>query len=302
MKNKFKSPSRAFVLAALATLAGTAHACSVCIAHALGSAIHAIGSQTLPKGVTIVGVTYETFNKSQAGEIPGTAESHHQTQLDFQAIHGLTDNIMLQLDVPYVYKSLAATGEDRVNTKGLGDITLGATYQAKPNVNDKVLLAFTADVKFATGADNLKDGLGDRLEEHAQIGTGSTDATLGVLATAEAEGGLAFAGLSYRFNGRNSHDYHYGDALFYNLGYSHRLPNASSIVLEFNGRFAKKDNDAGVIDDNSGGHLAYLSLSYRKSLGKDFGFVGTYQIPVLRNLNGSQSESGMLTLGVFKKL
>jgi hypothetical protein len=295
--------NRTIALAALVGMANSSFACSVCIAHALGSAIHAIGSQTLPKGATIVGVTYSSFSKSQAGNVVGTTESHRQTQMDFDVMHGISDSWMLRLSMPYVYKSLVATGEDPVNTNGFGDISVGATYQLKPRDRDKVLLAFTSDVKLATGANNLKDSLGARMDEHTQLGTGSTDYALGAIATTELANGMAFAGLQFRVNGANSTGYRYGNALFYNLGYSHRIDPKRSFVLELNGRYASKDKlEDGSHDDNTGGHFGYLSASYRQSLDENMGVVGTYQIPIIRNLNGTQSESGLLTIGIFRKI
>jgi hypothetical protein len=295
--------NRLLVGCAFVGVAGSSHACSVCIAHALGSAIHAIGSQTLPKGATIVGIAYTSFSKSQAGDTPGTSESHRQTQMDIDVMHGLSDSCMLRLSMPYVYKGLAATGTDTINTNGPGDISLGATFQVKPRANDKVLLAFAGDVKFATGANNLKDSLGARMDEHTQLGTGSTDFALGAVATSELAGGMAFAGLQYRMNSANSSGYRYGNVVFYNLGYSHRIDGKRSVVLELNGRFACKDKmEDGTLDDNSGGHFGYLSTSYRQSLGENIGIIGTYQIPIIRRLNGTQSESGLLTIGIFKKV
>lgn len=295
---------RILMISAFAVAAASANACSVCIAHALGSAIHSIGAQTLHKGGTVVGISFTTFNKSQDGEEPDTTESHRQSEYDIRFLHGLNEQWMLRADVPYIFKRLSMTDEEPTDTKGLGDITLGATYQVKPRVGDKVLFAATFDLKLPTGANNLKDGDGERLEEHSQIGTGSTDFSIGVLATSELKSGnLVFGGLRARFNGENGEGYRYGNVLFYNLGYSHKLSEKGSIVFELNGRIASKDKpEGGGSDENSGGHFGYLSLSYRQSYGKDLGFVGTYQIPVIRSLNGSQSESGLLTIGVFKKL
>lgn len=280
-----------------------AQACSVCIAHAFGAAIHAVGSQTLHKGSTVVGISYSAFSKSQAGEDPGSRESHHQSEISLDVLHGLNDQWMLRANLPYVFKSLEETGEEKVETRGLGDITVGATYQVKPKPNDRVLLAATADLKLPTGK-NSEAREGERLEEHSQVGTGSTDFSLGLLATMEDRGrGLWFAGLRGRWNGKNGDGYRYGNALFYNVGYSRTLTPESSLVFELNGRFAGKDHTGdGDVDENSGGHFGYLSLSYRRQVGREFGFVASYQIPVVRRLNGTQTETGLLHIGVFRKV
>ena len=293
----------ALVLAALLATSAT-QACSVCIAHAFGAGIHAIGSQTLHKGATVVGISYTTFSKSQAGEDPGTTESHDQHEIGLDVLHSLNDQLMLRANVPYVVKQLSMTGEEDINMRGLGDITLGAKYQFKPRPADKVLLSASFDLKLPTGQNNLKDAVGDRLEEHSQLGTGSTDFSLGLVATMEDPGkGLWFAGLRGRWNGKNKEDYRYGNALFYNIGYSKTLDPGAAVIFELNGRFAGKDRtESGEKDENSGGHFGYLSLSYRRDIGKELGFVAAYQIPVFRRLNGSQSESGLLTIGFFRKV
>lgn len=289
--------------ATLLSIAGSAGACSVCIAHAIGAAVHAIGAQTLARGSTVVGVDFASFSKSQAGETSGTEESHWQGEYSLHIGHGLSDSTMLRLDIPYVAKRLSMTGEETMKTQGLGDIQIGLTHQLPTSPSSKHVIALLADLKLATGKNDLTDDAGDRMEEHSQIGTGSTDLVLGVLATTELKSGLGFAGLRYRANGANKHHYRYGNALFYNIGQSLKLDSASSFVIELNGRFVSKDKlEDGSRDENSGGHLGYLSFSYRRSLGKDYGLVGTYQLPVIRNLNGTQSETGLISLGVFKKL
>lgn len=292
-------PVRAISFAVAALAACPASACSVCIAHALGSGVQAIGAQTLHPHSFVAGITFSTFHKSQDGETPGTEESHFQAEYNLHLAYALEAGWMLRADVPYVIKRLGMTGEDPVDTNGLGDITLGATYQFEPRATDKVLLAFSVDAKLPTGRNNLKDALGDRLEEHSQLGTGSTDFTIGLLATMEAGDGLAFGRLAGRFNGRNGEGYRYGSVLYYNLGYSQPLAGDSSLVFEWNGRIADKDQNNGADDENSGGHLAYLSLSYRSAIGASSGLAVTYQIPFIKQLNGSQSESPLFSIGLF---
>lgn len=110
--------SRSLTVIAAATRVGSASACSVCIAHALGSAIHAIGAQTLHKGGTVVGVSFTSFTKDQNGEDPGTTEGHRQTEYDLHILHGLNDQWMLRANVPYIFKRLTMTGEGPINTQG----------------------------------------------------------------------------------------------------------------------------------------------------------------------------------------
>ena len=249
-----------------------------------------------------MGISYSSFNKSQAGELPGTTEKHTQNQYSLDLMAGINDQVMLTATIPYVTKSLSVTGDSPINTRGIGDIDLGATYQFKAGVKDKVLFGTLVDVKLPTGRNALSDGSG-RMDEHTQLGTGSTDLSVGFLATTEDhQKNLWFAGLRGRWNGRNGTGYHYGNAAFYNVGVSKDLNSASSLVLELNGRLAAHDRtDTGDLDPDSGGHFGYLSVSYRREMGPQTGLIASYQIPVIHRLNGTQSESGLLTFGIFTK-
>lgn len=283
--------------------ASSAPACSVCIAHALGAGLRALGAQTLHDGSTIVGLSFMSFSKSNAGDMPGTTEAHDQTEISLDVMHGLSSQWMLRANLPFVTKGLDMTGAPHDQSKGVGDITLGATYQVPPKDGSNILLAFNFDVKLPTGANNLSDATGTLKDQHGQVGTGSTDFALGIVATMQdGDRGLWFAGLRGRVNGSNDRGYRYGNAWFYNLGYSLNLNPTSSVVLEFNGRFAGSDRkEDGTTDDNSGGHLGYASVSYRRNLDDRTGLVVGYQLPIIKSLYGTQSESPLFSIGVFRK-
>jgi len=93
----------------------------------------------------------------------------------------------------------------------------------------------------------------------------------------------------------------YGDATFYSVGFSSPLTKSTSYVIELNGRITKKDrNEDGSLDSESGGHLAYLSLSLRQNLGQNYGLVVGYQLPVIDQLNGHQHEGGIFSISVSR--
>jgi len=279
-----------------------ASACSVCIAHALGAAMHALGAQTLPNGTVIFGFNYATFTKSNEGEDPGTTEHETFNQYSFDVNYGLNDRVVLRLSVPWVDKDIRVTGEQSNNAHGLGDVLLGATFQLPPRANDSVVTAFTLDLKLPTGANNDKDSDGALREQHLQVGTGSTDVILGAEFSMEgSQGSMWIAGIRGRINGSNNRHYSFGNVLFYDLGYVKPVGHGGAVVLDFNGRIADKDRtEDGSKDTNSGGHLGYLSFSYRQGLKHDVGVIATYQVPVWKQLNGSQSESPLFSLGVSK--
>ncbi len=295
------SSTRAFAFAALVCLATPrpAQACSVCIAHMLGAALHGIGAQTLPKGSLVVGTTYLGLSKSNAGEEPGTREFETYREASVGLAYGLSDRIMLGMAVPYVWKSIEADGVTD-KAAGLGDATIGVTFQQAPKVDAPLLTAFTVAVKLPTGSDSRRDGEGNLLEQHLQPGTGSTDLSLGVSFTKETGGfgsPLLYGGLSARLNGRNTRSYQFGNVLFYNLGYSHPFGEKGNASVELLGRFAAKDHtEDGSLDENSGGHLMYLGLSVTTPIAKSVTLGASWQVPILQRLFGDQTERGVFSV------
>jgi hypothetical protein len=280
-----------------------AHACSVCIAHAIGAALGGIGAQTLPNGQLVVGLSYLTFSKSNGTGTPGERENEDYSQVSLDFSKGLTDRLMLRGSIPFVDKAMQVTGQPRETAHGLGDVSLGLLYQLPPDIKGKFLTAFNLDFKLPTGANNDRDAAGVLKEQHLQVGTGSTDVSAGVALTWEgkAPGELWFAGLRGRVNSSNSRHYRFGNVLFYDLGYMHPVGSKGAVVVEFNGRFAEKDTmEDGSRDDDSGGHLGYISLSYRHGLAHDFGLIVTYQQPIIKNLNGTQDEKPLFSFAVTK--
>jgi len=295
--------SKLFVTLGIAAVSASSQACSVCIAHAIGAGLRALGAQSLHHGKTIIGFSYLNFAKSNVGDVAGTTEKHSQNEYTLEALHGLSDSWMVHVTAPYVMKSLLATGAAPVRTQGLGDITVGANYQLPTSFKNVPVFALSGDVKLPTGPNSLKDSTGTLLDAHSQIGTGSTDFAVGLLATQHLGSDLAFGSLRYRINGANSSGYRYGQVGFYSFGVSHDLNPVSSLVLEINGRVAAKDRtDQGTNDDDSGGHFAYLSASYRRNLAADTGLIASVQVPVIRHLNGTQSEGNLVSIGIFRRL
>jgi hypothetical protein len=280
-----------------------ANACSVCIAHAIGAALHGIGAQTLPNGQLVIGLSYLTFGKSNGTGTPGERENEDYSQVSLDFSKGLTDRLMLRGSIPFVDKAIQVTGQPRETAHGLGDVSLGLLYQLPPDIKGKFLTAFNLDLKLPTGANNDRDSTGVLKDQHLQVGTGSTDISAGVALTWEGKtaGELWFAGLRGRVNTENSRHYRFGNALFYDFGYMHPVGNKGAAVIEFNGRFAEKDTtEDGTKDDDSGGHLGYISLSYRHELSRDFGVIVTYQQPIIKNLNGTQDEKPLISFSLTK--
>src|SRR5262245_1454619 len=102
--------TKSFYCLSLLAVAHASHACSVCTSHALGAGMRAVGAQSLEKRVTIVGLTYTSFSKKNAGETPGTSEKHDQSEVGLDVSHGISDSWMLRAYVPFTSKRTKETG------------------------------------------------------------------------------------------------------------------------------------------------------------------------------------------------
>ena len=291
------------ILAALSASV-TSHAwCSVCIAHALGAMLHGIGAQTMAGGHGVVGVSCFTFSKSTAADDNGVpSREFYQTNLE--ASYGICGNLMASISVPFVSKSIALANSPGNSSSGLGDSSIGLTYQLPTSTSGKILTAFRADIKLPTGDNSLKDATGARRDEHEQLGTGTTDGAFGILLSMEdphITGNMWYAGLRYRTNGTNKFDYKYGNVYFYNFGYSAKVGKADNASFEFVGRIASKDRDAGVLDPNTGGHVLYASLSYVHDFGSIGALTASIQVPIIQSLCGDQTERPVLSIAASRR-
>lgn len=290
----------ASALALIAGITSAASSCSVCIAHALGASLHGIGAQVLEKKHVVLGFSGLGFDKSNGSDSSPGLEHERYRQVSLDAFYGLSNQVMLRASLPYVTKRISTDGAGAESSQGLGDASVGFTYQLPPGTYKNALIAFTGDIKLPTGTNSARDSGGTLKEQHLQVGTGSTDFQIGVNLTTEAGvGGLVFGGLGARVNGHNSRDYHYGNALFYNIGYSRSIAPQTLGVIEFNGRVVGKDRvEDGSLDGESGGSLAYLSFSVRRSLGQGFGLIVGVQKPIWSHLNGRQTEGALISFSI----
>ncbi len=79
-----------------------------------------------------------------------------------------------------------------------------------------------------------------------------------------------------------------------NDDHHHDVPESShgvalDLVLELNGEWHERETVGGVLDNNSGGNVVYLSPGARVSVDQWSGFV-SFGVPVINNMYGLQAE------------
>jgi len=280
-------------------------ACSVCRCgdvtfNALGKA-----------GYTVPGLRmaldWERFDKTE-GDPTLEQESLIENRMTALASYGFSERVMLTARVPYSVRqtetSSASSETETVNTSGFSDpeiygqVKLWASNMS--TLGQQSSLSLVAGIKTPWGQNNIEQDA-ERVDEHSQPGTGSTDAlgNLAFLYLLNAESAI-FASGGYRYTGDNAYGYRYGNTFLANFAYERKLTRALDSVLDLNFRHAEKDriDDAGIQDDDTGGSVLYVTPRLLLELGQGVVIRGAAQIPVMHDLNGFQEENIVASLGV----
>jgi hypothetical protein len=264
---------------------------------------------------------WERYDKEQAVSTDDPAgdagrESLVETRITTVVSCTFADRLNLVARIPYSIRTLteapdatAGTAAEETATHGLSDPELYALIRVwssafAPGLGRRAWLSVLGGVKAPWGRNDLSQG-GERLDEHAQPGTGSTDLLSGLSAVLLVTPASTFlTSIQYRAMGTNEHGYRYGDLLLANAGYEYKLSARLDGVLELNFRHAPEDgiDSTGATDPNTGGDALYLSPRLIAAVGKGMAVRATAQVPVARHLNGDQTERAVVNLGLTYQL
>ena len=125
---------------------------------------------------------------------------------------------------------------------GLGDLDLGVrvflwdatSIQAQRRQN----LALTAGTSFPTGADTATTPDGERIDQHAQLGTGAWGPYVGALYAFHQDPWNFFLSVTGRFRTTNSFQYRYGDSVLWSAQLRFRVVEPFALQLGVDGRYA----------------------------------------------------------------
>jgi hypothetical protein len=166
-------------------------------------------------------------------------------------------------------------------------------------MGSRAWVSLLGGVKTDWGKNDLEDG-GERLDEHLQPGTGSTDYFAGLSSFYLLnQSSSVFGSIQHRQMGENDFGYRYGDVTMASAGYERKLTAKLDGVMTLDFRDAARDEIAGEgSDPDTGGRLFYLSPKLSVDFGR--GLVGRFavQVPVADDLNGNQEEKSVVNVGL----
>jgi hypothetical protein len=299
----------AWTLSVCVFTADPAAACSIC--RCGDPAFNALGLNIYNPQTLRVALDWGRFDKSQGIGNAGAVGTESVVEDRFTATfsYSPSDALTLIAQVPWATRTvttepgttqlpgLGEAGGGSTTGRGLGDPELYALVRlwAAPfasGLGRRAWVGAQLGVKTPWGANDLRAG-GVRLDEHAQPGTGSTDWIAGAAGVDVLDPGSSlFGSLQYRRTGSNAFGYRYGSVTLGNLGYEHKLGSAFDAVLELNARHAGEDrvDGGGTLDRNTGGDVLYVTPKVVVNLSRSVVARFSAQIPVVRSLNGVQTE------------
>ena len=286
-------------------MANTAFACSIC--RCGDPTFNALGKE----GVAQSGLRL-AFDWDQVEKTQGPADERDSLREQRETLllaYGLNDRFDVFARVPYSQRRLteAEGGEtESTTTSGLADPEIYAqarlwSSRFEGDVGMRSSIYFVFGVKTDWGVnDASRDG--ERLDEHVQPGTGSTDWFGGLSGSYQVNPKSAiFMSAQYRNTGRNDFGYRYGRVSLFNLAYEHKLGGRWDAVLEANYRHAGFDElDAqGETDPDTGGSITYLTPRLLFDAGHGWVARASAQIPLSQSgLHGEQHEKAVFNIGL----
>jgi hypothetical protein len=207
---------------------------------------------------------------------------------------GIFDNIDARLIIPFFNKEMKRQSFSQDFTdenSGIGDIKLIGRYRIwSQKKKDPCNLAFGVGLKMPTGSTDEKDSSGN-YPGFIQTGSGSWDPIIELGAHKLIGRSFLSSHFLYKMTTKgklDNDDYEKPDVFKYNFGYAYALSKLFDLQLELNGEVKGKAELAGQKQDNTGGHVIYLSPGVHFKFHKGMHFDVCVPIPVYRDLNGPQ--------------
>ena len=295
--------------------------------HVLGGAttgaVYTISADTMEKGSLYLGINAETVQNKNLSDTKilkalqnGSDHLHSIDAVNTYSLalsYGITDNLTLNTQLPYVSRKNIRAGEDDGGTfevhphgdvEGIGDISAILQYKV---YDDVVKIALLAGVKAPTGKDDLEDG-GEVLEADLQPGSGSWDIFAGTAITKDFESFSLHSDILYKYNNTGVDGSQLGDVFTYNAAVSfklfenkhdhmlHKLEEEKefgysiSTFLELNGEYAQKDRFDGDNADNTGHNVIFATTGLQVVSDTGYSLFVSVSKPIYQDFNGVQND------------
>ena len=220
----------------------------------------------------------------------------------FRAAYSFSASTSVEVLLPYVRQTRTivtnAGVDDNQNTRGVGDMSLLATYKW---LDKNVSLRTGIGLSLPTGDFDQSDDRGLFLLEDLQPGSGALDIifynSIGFHLSKTRPTSLAFFRTIYALNGVNKESrngaqtYQFGDDLQLILGYTDQYLLGSQLVspdLGVRYRSVQRDLVDGIPNSGSGGDFIFLRYGLNWTISPDYSFYFGGELPIYGQVNETQ--------------
>jgi hypothetical protein len=306
--DEVKLQTRLLAVAIGTALTTPAWACTIC--RCGDPTFNALGKEGVAQTGLRLAYDWDQVEKTQG--VPGEDfDSLREQRSTVLVAYGISDRFDIFARVPYSERHLTESADGAVeetHQSGLADPEVYGqvrlwSSQFEGDVGIRSSLYAVFGVKTPWGENDASSG-GERLDEHVQPGTGSTDWFTGLSGSYQINPRSAlFASAQYRQTGRNDYGYRYGRVTLLNFAYEHKIASRWDAVIEANYRSAGRDqiDAARETDPNTGGSITYLTPRILFDVGAGWVIRASAQVPVSQSgLNGFQDEKTVVNFGVTR--
>lgn len=278
-----------------------ARACSIC--RCGDPTFNALGNNIYQESQFHLAIDWDRFNKSQGIDEDGQTGTDHEIENRITATlsYAFAERFVVVGRLPYSFRNLTTTLQDgeseKTRTDGLSDPEFYALVRLwsspfGPGLGRRTWISAVAGVKTGWGRNDIRQD-GERVDEHAQSGTGSTDVFGGLSGFyLFNDHSSVFASAQYRGTGRNRFGYKYGNITMANLAYELKVTERLDTVVELNYRHSQRDeiDSSRELDPSTGGNILYVTPRVIVQIAPKLVGRLAVQIPAWKSLYGVQTE------------
>ena len=282
--------------ASLLVAPSVARACSVC---GCGDPLVLAGDSMPVANTFRFALEYEYLTATaRSDDEPDRTESLTQMTLRPVAVYSPFSRVNLVLQVPLIRKDWALSGtstegSEAATPMGLGDLDLGLRVfvweSTSIRAQRRQSLALTAGTSFPTGTDDKTAADGERIDQHAQLGTGAWGPYVGALYAFHQDPWNFSLSVTGRFRTTNSYGYRFGNAVLWSAQLRYRIVEPFAVQLGVAGRYAGRDVSEGVLQENTGGLVVSAVPGIAWNVAGPMWLLAQVQVPFATSLFGQQT-------------
>jgi hypothetical protein len=277
-------------------------------------ALDVLDGETLYENGWLLTAGYEF--RLRGGLLDGSdrvSDPFHQEEFTHAGVasahYGLLHTLQLGAIVPYLHRVLTLddpTGPDRLESGGMGDVTLYGKwrYYRWDDVGIATNFAILAGLELPTGKDDVVDK-GVFLPADLQPGSASWDPFLGTSVTHEPGRWRFNAMALYKRVGEGTHDYKQGDQFFAELAAGNRFwlepyPGPfmrADVMLRY--RHERADRRSGRAVGSTGGDLLTAGVNWAFRPRPTVDIQVSVEVPLFEDVRGLQLKNQVAVLFAF---